>query len=320
MNGPRKYNRLVADVGGTNSRLALWDAAENTLRARQDYLNEDFTSFEQVLAAWIDGLNEPSPAQACIAIAAPPFDDQVTMPNIGWSFSISEVSTRFHLDQMRVINDFESNAYSLLHLSAEDITTLHQGKTGNSGKLAAVGPGTGLGGASVGLVAGQPTASACEPGHMSLAPATPLEMDLFSLLMKSHPVIYAELLLSGRGLPRLHQAMAEIMGESAQTLSAPEISRRALADECPLASQTMQTFCALLGSLCGDFVLAQGAYGGLYLCGGILPRILPLLASSSFLSRFSAKGEMQDYMVAVPIHVITSGRAGLIGAAHAPLA
>lgn len=317
---PSTKPRLVADVGGTHSRLALWDPASNTLRARQDYLNESFSGFEHIIATWVEGLAEPQPTHACIAIAAPPFEDRVEMPSIGWSFSITALSAQFGLELIRVINDFESNAYSLIHLSDEDITTIHQGASGSSGKLAAIGPGTGLGGAAFGLVAGQPTASACEPGHMSLAPATPLEMALFTQLMKQHPVIYAELLLSGRGLPRLYRAICAVMGETAEDVSAPEISQKALADQCARCVQTMQTFCGLLGSVCGDFVLAQGAYGGLYLCGGILPQILPLLSNSTFLSRFSAKGEMQDYMTAVPVHVITSGRAGLLGAAHTPLA
>ncbi|MFK7977358.1 MAG: glucokinase [Halioglobus sp.] len=315
----QKRTRLVADVGGTNSRIALWDPALNELSNRCDYLNEDFESFNAVIAAWLAQLNEPAPEQACVAIAAPPFDDLVEMPSIDWSFSIRQTAKQFGFDDMRVINDFEANAYSLPHLSQNDIVTIHQGEAGSSGKLAAVGPGTGLGGAAFGLVAGRPTASACEPGHMSLAPATPMELELFSLLLKKHPVIYAELLLSGRGLPRLYAAVAEVMGEKAEVLGAPEISARAQTEEYPTCSQTMETFCALLGSICGDFVLAQGAYGGLYLCGGILPKMVALLSNSSFQTRFTAKGEMQEYLQAVPIHVITSGRAGLIGAAHTPL-
>lgn len=312
-------NRMVADVGGTNTRLALWDVNKNSLRARRDYLNADFANFDAVIAAWMADLAEPPPTRACVAIAAPPFDDLVAMQNTTWSFSIREISHQFSFDPLRVINDFEANAYGLPHLSSDDMTTIHQGKSGGSGKLAAVGPGTGLGGAAFGLVAGQPTASACEPGHMSLAPATPMEMELFSLLMKEHSVIHAELLLSGRGLPRLYRAVATVMGDDAEDLDAPEISARALAEECDTSLLTMETFCALLGSICGDFVLAHGAYGGLYLCGGILPQMVPLLSNSTFQSRFAAKGEMQEYLQAVPIHVIISGRAGLLGAAHTPL-
>lgn len=320
MSTPAQQTRLVADVGGTNSRLALYDPANNSLRARRDYANENYDNLTDVIAQWLEDLPEAAPTLACLAIAAPPFDDEVIMGNLDWSFSIRETAARFKFDTLRVINDFEGNAYGLVHLEDDDIETLLPGKPGGSGKLAAVGPGTGLGGATFGLVAGQPVANACEPGSMSLSPATQMELELFRLLLKDHSDIYAELLLSGPGIPLLYHSIATLMGEQAEALTAEEISQRALSGSCGLCTQTMETFCALLGSACGDFVLAQGAYGGLYLCGGILPQIRPVLSGSSFTHRFAQKGIMQKHLADVPLHLIISGRAGLLGAAHAPLA
>lgn len=311
--------RLVADIGGTNARLALFDPRDGSLRHRHDFENAEFDSLEAVIERWIAQLQEPAPTQACLAVAAPPFDDRVEMLNLNWTFSIAAVAQRFGFEAIRCINDFESNAYALPHLTAGDLETIHPGIAGATGKLAAVGPGTGLGGAAFGLVDGRPVASASEPGHMSLAAVTAVEQAAFGLLLKTHPDVYAELLLSGPGIVRLYETLAQVMGEEAPPLTAAQITARATDTDCELCAETMATFCALLGSLCGDYVLAQGAYGGLYLCGGILPRMLPLLTQSTFHTRFVTKGGMQAHLEDVPVYVVTSGAAGLLGAAHTPL-
>lgn len=319
MANPEQNTRLVADIGGTNSRLALYDPVNAELRSRHDYLNSEHSRLEDIIDHWLQSLPEPKPREACLAVAAIPFDDQIVMFNTNWSFSCSELQSQFGFSQLRCINDFEGNAYALPHLRPEDTVTLHSGNAGASGKLATLGPGTGLGGSTFGLVAGMSVAHACEPGHMGLAPANALEIDLFSLLLKSHSDVYAELLLSGPGLKLLYHTIGQILDMPSEQLQPEEISARALAQDCALCSQTLNTFCGLLGSICGDFVLAQGAYGGVYLCGGILPRIIPILENSTFAQRFAAKGDMQDHLATVPLHVIISGNAGLLGAAQAPL-
>ncbi len=118
----------MADVGGTNSRLALFDPLANELRALRTYVNRDYGQFEDIIAAWLDALAEPPPADCCLAVAAPPFEDRVTMLNIDWSFSRRELATRFGFSRLRCINDFEGNAYALPHLSAHDLATLHPGR------------------------------------------------------------------------------------------------------------------------------------------------------------------------------------------------
>jgi glucokinase len=182
-----------------------------------------------------------------------------------------------------------------------------------------VGPGTGLGGAFLDWFAGIPRSFACEPGHMGLAPGNELELDIFRLLLPRHGNIYAELLVSGPGLARLYRALGEIRGEPAEPLEPAEISQRALAGRDALCELALATFCALLGSACGDFLLANGSYGGLYLAGGIVPRLSGFLDSSDFHSRLIAKGAMRETLTGVPVYVITSEYPGLIGAAHAPM-
>ena len=312
-------SRLVADVGGTNTRLALFEPATNAYRALATYINRDYSRFEDIIASWLEALDEPRPTQCCIAVAAPPADDRVTMINIDWSFSCRELARRFGFADLRWLNDFQSNAYALPHLSDADKALLRAGTGADPGKLATVGPGTGLGGSTLEMVAGQARAHACEPGHMGLAPATPLELEVFRVLLPRHGDIHAELLVSGPGLQRLYQTLAEIHGLTVETLTPEEISRRALQAEDGPCRDALATFCALLGSVCGDFVLANGAYAGLYLAGGIVPRMIPFIRDSQFEQRFQRKGAMHDHLARVPLYVITTPQPGLIGAAHAPL-
>lgn len=310
---------MVADVGGTNTRIALFDPRTQQFNALATYQNRDFNRFEDVIERWLQGLDGPAPAYGCIAIAAPPGADRIAMVNIDWSFSCRDLAAQFDFQRLGWINDFEGNAHALPHLGEADREALYLGRDGSAGKLATVGPGTGLGGATLEWAGGQPHACPCEPGHMSLSPATRLELELFSHLLQQQGDIYAELLVSGPGLKRLYHALGEVNGQTTEELKPAEVSSRALAGDDALCQQALETFCALLGSICGDFVLATGAYGGLYLAGGIVPRMIPFLQASSFHQRFRDKGAMQEHLQAVPVYAITTPQPGLIGAAHAPL-
>lgn len=311
--------RLVADVGGTNTRLALFDEATGEFRELVQFTNAEFHSLESVIEQWLGGLGESAPSRACIAAAAPPGGDQVRMVNVGWSFSRRELAARFGLHEFTMLNDFEANAHALPHLADGDVTRVHPGGDTANTTLATVGPGTGLGGATLRWSGGLPFASASEPGHTGLSPGSELELEIFRRLLPRHGNIYAELLVSGAGLARLYTTIAAINGLQDATLTPPEVSAGALSGDDELCVTALQTFCALLGSACGDFVLDNGAYGGLYIAGGIIPRMIPFLGDSEFLSRFQGKGAMQEHLERVPVYVITTGQPGLIGAAHAPV-
>jgi len=310
--------RLVADIGGTNCRLALYDPDSNGLRSRRNYINREYRQFEDIVAHWLAALDEPAPSACCLAVAAPPFDDRVTMLNIDWSFSLRDIASRFGFSRVRGLNDFEANAYALPHLGEHELVTFYRGRETRRGKLATIGPGTGLGGSTLDLTAAEPKAWACEPGHMGLSPGNELELELFRYLYPRYGEVYAEFLVSGPGVQRLYQSLAAIGGQEALALPPEEITRRAQSGECELCSLTLDTFFAMLGSVSGDFVLANGAYGGLYLAGGFIPRMIDLLQASTFVSRFQNKGKMRPHLENVPLHVITCESTGLLGAAHAP--
>ena len=312
--------RMVADIGGTNTRIALFDPETETLRAVTTYINREYPHLEDVIARWLADLEEPAPIACCIAVAAPLSMDRITMVNMDWSFSRGKIAQRFGMQQAGWLNDFQANAHALPHLSGEERRLLHPGKDGASGKLATVGPGTGLGGATLEWAAGLPHACPCEPGHMGLAFATPEELELFRRLAPSGGEIYAELLVSGPGLQRIYRGLGEVRDlQTDHSLSPADISGRALKGTDTLCLASLETFCALLGSVCGDFVLANGAFGGLYLAGGIVPRMVDFLEGSAFHRRLTAKGAMAATLEDVPVHVVTAPQPGLIGAAYAPL-
>ncbi|RLQ23452.1 glucokinase [Seongchinamella sediminis] len=311
--------RLVADVGGTNTRIALYDEQQREFRAVTGFHNRDYRDLSDIIDHWRQQLDETWPTAACIAAAAPPAGDQVTMVNIGWSFSRRAMAREFGFTRVGWLNDFQANAHALPHLSPSDLHLIHAGQETRNDILATVGPGTGLGGATLRQFAGVPYAADAEPGHAGLSPGNELELEIFRALLPRHGDIYAELLVSGIGLVRLYNCIASIHGACPRSLEPADVSTRALqgSDEhCVLA---LDTFCSLLGSACGDFVLANGAYGGLFIAGGIVPRMIDFLQRSTFLARFQAKGAMREHLEAIPVNVISADNPGLIGAAHAPL-
>jgi len=310
--------RMVADVGGTNTRVALFDENCGEFQALATYNNRDYDSFESVLQHWQAQLETSLPARACIAVAAPPSEDWVTMINIDWRFSIMDIASRFGFTQLRRLNDFEANAYALPHLEDDDRVSLHlQGIKPE--RLATVGPGTGLGGATISRVKGDYQVQSAEPGFMSLAPGTEYERELFDLVRTAYPDLYAELLVSGPGLLRLYQYVCQLE-ESDPVVETPDrVSANAISGDNVQCVTALSIFCALLGEVCGNFVLANGAYGGLFLAGGILPGMIPFLKDSAFHKRFTRCGAMQEHLRAVPVHVVTCPYPGLIGAANTPL-
>ena len=310
-------SRMAADVGGTNTRVALFDTDSGEFRALATFKNRDYPHFQDVIAAWMNTLAEPAPTEGCIAIAAVPQGDTISMTNMDWSFSCSAIANKFGFKHLRWINDFEANAFSLPHLSDSDREVIYPGHGSDGSKLAVIGPGTGLGGGTIETYAQTSYASACEPGHTSLSPSNELEMEIFKRLLQQHSHVHAELLVSGPGLLRLYKTLADISGKNRVAQSPAQVSQMALNQGEETAVLALKTFCALFGSVAGDFALANGSYGGIFLAGGIIPTMIPFLTASDFHKRFCQKGAMIEIMAKIPVYVITTAQPGLIGAAHA---
>lgn len=304
---------LVADIGGTNVRFGLVEAP-GTAPVRVRVLpGRDYSGLTE---AALDYLGDVRPVAACLAVAAPIFQGCFRMSNAPWSGSVDQLRTDLGLDHVELINDFEALALSLPYLSGSDLRPIGgPGSPIAGAPLLVLGPGTGLGTAVVvpsGL-SGAWLPIPCEGGHVDIPVGTDLEVEVMRLLLAERGYGSAELLLSGAGLARLHRLIGLVHGTRASQLTPADIC--ACFPEDPLCAETLQVFCALLGSFAGNAALTTGARGGVYLGGGILPRIADVLDASAFRQRFETKPPVQDYLRAIPTSLIVAPTPALAGAA-----
>jgi glucokinase len=322
--GAASYPRLVADIGGTNARFG-WVAAPGAPVSLVHKLpvpefagpGEAAMAYLARLAAAPDGDARP-PRHAAFAVATAVAGDRISFTNSHWDFSRSAVQSALGLQSLLMLNDFESLALSLPGLGADQLRA-HPGATGQAGRaMAVVGPGTGLGvGAVVPDGRGGWVALPGEGGHATLAAADDLESALLAAVRRSFSHVSAERLLSGIGLPVLHQGLAQVHGQATAMLTAAEIVDSAEAGSDALCSQTLDVFCALLGGFAGNVALTVGARGGVFIGGGVVPRFADRFFASAFRQRFEAKGRFQPYLAAIPTALITDTLAALAGAAFA---
>lgn len=308
---------VVADIGGTNARFGLvtgWADGHFHITRQQRVPSSDFASMQELVAYYLAQVSDAQPRRACLAVAGPVGGDQVHMTNLGWHFSVAELTTQLGLDELAVINDFVAYANSIPLLPPEAVVKVSEGQAISSAPIAVVGPGTGLGVACLVPQGKGWQAIGCEGGHMALAPATARQREVLDVLAGQMDFVSAERVLSGTGLPNLYRAVATCHGETPQPLSSAAISEMAL-DGDPVCHETLSLFCEWLGGVASDIALAQGARGGLYLGGGILPRFLEFFLRSRFRQGFSEKGIMTGYLSAIPIYLAIETHSALTGAA-----
>jgi glucokinase len=306
---------LVADIGGTHARFAL-SRAPGVLDSVCTLPLADHATIESAVAAYLGGCGRPRVRRAVFGIANPVLGDQVRMTNASWSFSIDATRRALGLDALTLINDFTALALSLPLLAQADLTPVGRGAPAPDAPLALLGPGTGLGvSALIPGRDGQWTPLSGEGGHVDFAPRTDRELALWHAARARFGHVSMERLLSGPGLEFIYQALGDDTAGLAGALSAAEISARALDDRQPRCIEALDTFCAILGTAAADLALTLGARGGLYIGGGIIPRLGGYFSTSPFRQRFEDKGRFSSYLAAIPVFVITAGHAALLGAA-----
>jgi glucokinase len=313
---------LVADIGGTNGRFGwVADPAQGVCHVRKlpvaDYADPSLAvaAYLAEIAAVLGDAYRP-PCWAAFAVATPIVGDRIELTNSHWGFSRAALAADFGLDGFLVLNDFEALALSLPRLQASQLR-VHGGTINPHGTLAVIGPGTGLGVGGVVETRAGWVAIAGEGGHVSLAAADDFESALLAQVRREHSHVSAERLLSGIGLPTLHAGVAAVMGVGADTATAEEIVERGVACTDPVCERTIDVFCALLGGVAGNVALTLGARGGIFIGGGIVPRLGERFFSSRFRERFEAKGRFRPYLEAIPTALITDTLAALGGAALA---
>jgi len=307
--------RLLADVGGTNARFAL-ETAPGRFEAVQVLGCADHGTLADAIRTYLAGSEAAAfgkVSHAAIAIANPVTGDQVRMTNHHWQFSIDGMRQELGFENLLVVNDFYALARSLPHLQDGDKVQVGGGTARAGAPLALIGAGTGLGVSGLIPVGSSWTALSGEGGHVGFSPANELEVAILQFAWREFEHVSAERLLSGAGVELIYRALADYRGQQPEAIGAPEISRRAMAGECALAGEVLEVFCGMLGCAAGNLAVTLGAQGGVYIGGGIVPRLGERFAQSCFRSRFERKGRFSSYLSEVPTYVITAQYPAFLG-------
>ncbi|HEY4113630.1 MAG TPA: glucokinase [Rhizomicrobium sp.] len=310
---------LVGDVGGTHARFAVADLSDSgaPISGRQDLSDAEFTSFGDALSKYLDRAKlGRKPVAVAIAVAGPIVDRAVTMTNRGWKLSEDDLK-KAGFEHALLINDFAALAFSAPRLAAADFHTVGPDLSGTAdGPITILGAGTGFGVSCLARYRGRAVPLATEGGHIAFAPADDEEIAVLKALEQKFGRVSAERILSGPGLENLYGALAQIGGKGAEDLKAADIQKQAEAGD-DLARKALEMFCAIFGSVAGDFALAHGATGGVFIAGGIGPKIESFLQRGSFRARFEDKGRLGYFVKTIPTRLIVTADATFLGAAYA---
>ncbi len=297
-------------------RFAVSDLDALSIANYALFKNDMFGSPLDALRAYLKSTPE-RPDHVGIAVAGPVEGDHARLTNRPWTLSAREIMEVYGARNVHFVNDFEAIALSLPHLAREDVVQIG-GDTASAGTaMAVLGPGTGLGVAGLIRSPLGDVALAGEGGHVAFAARTREDFEIVEGLRADLDFVSAEHVISGPGLVTLYQTLASRAGQPAAPISPETVVNRAMDGADAIASRTLELFVLWLGRFAGDVALTLGARAGVYIAGGIAPRILPLLQSGQFRSAFEDKGRLSSYLAAIPIHVVATPNAGLKGAALA---
>lgn len=305
--------RLIADIGGTFARFTL-ETAPGVFEHTASLRCAEHADFHAAVSAYLQGLPQRGELRhAGVAIANPVEGDRVRMTNYHWQFSIEAMRTRLGLDTLMVVNDFTALAMALPRLAPRDRRQVGTGTARERSVIGLLGSGTGLGVSGL-IPAGDGwVALGTEGGHAAFAPRDEREIAILRHAWRQYPHASFERLLSGPGLELMHRALAERAGASGPALSAPEITQRALDGRDAVCVETLDVFCGALGTAAANLAVTLGAFGGIYIGGGIVPRLGTMFDRSAFRARFEDKGRFSTYVAAIPTYVITAEDATFTG-------
>ena len=308
--------RLIADIGGTYARFTL-ERAPGQFEHTASLRCAEHPDFHAAVTAYLQGLPAPLSAgleHAAIAIANPVEGDEVRMTNYHWRFSIEQMRQRLGLQTLVVVNDFTALAMSLPRLAPGQRRQVGGGLARERSVIGLLGAGTGLGVSGLIPAADGWVALGTEGGHTSFSPRDEREIAILRYGLAHYSHLSHERLLSGPGLELIHRALRAHGGLAPEPLAAPEITRRALDGSDAVCIETLETFCAMLGTVAGNLAVTLGAFGGIYIGGGIVPRLGTWFDRSPFRARFEDKGRFADYVRSIPTYVITHEQATFAGA------
>ena len=295
--------------------------------AEATFASADCASLEALAAEFLSQ-TDLTPTRASLGVAGPVVDGRAEVTNLSWVVEETELARALGLSHVRLLNDLDAIAHAVPVLDQGDLHTLHRGHPVPHGPLTVIAPGTGLGEAFLTWDGSRHTAHASEGGHADFAPRNSTEIELLRHLMSRFEHVSYERVCSGSGLPNIYQYLRD-SGHAEEPAwlrdrlataddPTPLIASAALDQHapCPLCVATLDTFVSILGAEAGNLALKVVATGGVYLGGGIPPRILPILEKGQFMQAFQAKGRLSDLVARIPVHVILNPKAALLGAAQ----
>ena len=305
--------RLLADVGGTYARFAL-EVAPGVLEQRASLLCADHADFHAAISSYLSGVKVGPIRHCAVAIANPVAGDLVQMTNYHWQFSIEQMRERLQLDNLMVVNDFTALAMALPSLLPQQRRQVGGGAPLARSVVGLIGAGSGLG--VSGLIPADDgwIALGTEGGHTTFSPRDEREIWILQYAWRQYSHVSFERLTSGPGIELVYRALAERAGVPAEALAAPEIAQRAMDGTDPVCMEAIDVFCAVLGTAAANLAVTQGAFGGIYIGGGIVPKLGSLFDKSRFRERFEDRGRFREYMKGIPTFVITASDATFVGA------
>ncbi|OZG75304.1 glucokinase [Hahella sp. CCB-MM4] len=313
---------LVGDIGGTNARFALVEPGSTNLQHIEVLPCADYDNLDGAVLDYLERCQVTDVSEASIAFACPVHNDIVKMTNNHWVFSKKEVQSKLGLTSFKCINDFTAMALGVPHIAADQLIQVGGLEAEDDRVMSArarlvIGPGTGLGVSGLVKTRANWVPLSTEGGHVSFAPTTDLEISVLKVLMERFDRVSVERILCGDGLVNLYQSLAQVTSRESKYHKPSEITDAALKGEDELAEQTLAMFCKIFGQVAGDAALTIGALGGVYVCGGIIPRFTDFFKSSGFREAFENKGRMRGYLESIPVFVVMEAYTGLLGAAEA---
>lgn len=308
---------LVGDIGGTHARFALVEPGSMVLLHTRTLRCRDYSGPQAAIDDYLAGLPAPRVSEACFAVAAPVAGNTVAMTNNHWLFDIESLRSTCGWSRLRLVNDYTAMALGVLHVPQDKLVSVGGPPRRQPGPLLIMGPGTGLGVSALVPSRQGWLPLSTEGGHVDFAPADEIEGQVLSQLRRQFGRVSVERLLCGDGLMNLYRALAVIKAVPAELTTPEQVTAAARNGSNELALDTLQRFCRILGRVAGNAALTLGSFGGVYLCGGILPAILPFFLASAFREEFENKGRMRPLLAATPVWVVQDSLTGLYGAAAA---
>jgi glucokinase len=303
---------LLGDVGATNARFALLvDGVVGPVTWIEVACHPTFGEAAKLFlqSHRVDHRN----AHALFAVAGPVEGGRCNFTNCSWTVDARDIKERLGFQTVQVLNDFEATALSLPRLAEESVHSLGGDRSLPGAPMVVLGPGSGLGVAGLVSTGDKSVVVASEGGHATMPASSNQEERVLDLLRRRFGHVSAERVLSGPGIENLYEALATLEEVDVPQRSAADITMAALKGTCPISRAALEMFCAMLGGFAGNVALTYGARGGVYIAGGIAPRILDFLTKSEFRRRFEQKGRFSTYLEAIPTQVIVHPAATFIG-------